>query len=234
MAAPIPEETTGAIESHDPGRCADPSNGNALEASVDSQALCSERIRPGSLRADAPRASSVEIDELTASTPEPLLAAARELLLEYGRFVLAQPGAARFCFGALQQEAEALPESFIRQGGDSLLALAGGGPAGFVAWRALPSPSIASPVAPDSPIPESWELKRLWVRPSARGLALGRRLTQAVLDRAAATGRKAVYLDTAPESMASAHRLYLDMGFTPCAPYNDNPVEGLVWMVKFL
>jgi GNAT superfamily N-acetyltransferase len=104
------------------------------------------------------------------------------------------------------------------------MALVDGQPAGFVAWRELPV-SIA---------PDAWELKRLWVRPIARGLGLGRSLTQAVLDRAAAAGRKAVYLDTAPASMAAAHRIYLEMGFTPCAQYNDNPVEGLAYLVKFL
>jgi GNAT superfamily N-acetyltransferase len=174
---------------------------------------------------EAGRGSGVELEQLSAATPAPALAAARELLLEYGNFVLAQSGAARFCFGTLRQEAEALPASFIQQGGGSLLAFVRGQPAGFVAWRALNGPGIA---------PNSWELKRLWVRPVARGLALGRRLTQAVLDRARAAGRNAIYLDTAPELMASAHRLYLEMGFVPCLAYNDNPVEGLVWMVKFL
>ena len=29
-------------------------------------------------------------------------------------------------------------------------------------------------------------------------------------------------------------RLYLDMGFEPCAAYNDNPVEGLAWLRKAL
>jgi ribosomal protein S18 acetylase RimI-like enzyme len=77
-------------------------------------------------------------------------------------------------------------------------------------------------------------LKRLWVRPAARGLILGRALTQAVLDRAVAAGRKAVYLDTAPASMAAAHRIYLELGFEPCAPYNDNPVEGLAYLRKSL
>ncbi|MGB6720022.1 MAG: GNAT family N-acetyltransferase, partial [Terracidiphilus sp.] len=82
--------------------------------------------------------------------------------------------------------------------------------------------------------PDSWELKRLWVRPAGRGLGLGRMLTQAVVDRAVAAGRRAIYLDTAQESMARAHRLYLEMGFTPCSRYNDNPQEGLAWLVKWL
>jgi GNAT superfamily N-acetyltransferase len=152
------------------------------------------------------------------------MAGARELLLEYGRFVIAQPGAARFCFATLEKEAALLPASYHEQGGGCLMASMRPGPVGFVAWRNVPAR-----VAPDA-----WELKRLWVRQAGRGLGLGRALTQAVLDRAVAAGRKAVYLDTAPASMGAAHRLYLEMGFTPCAPYNDNPVEGLIYLVKRL
>ena len=164
------------------------------------------------------------LHEIAAGVSQNTLAQARELLLEYGRFVIAQPGAARFCFGALEQEADHLPYSYIDQGGGCMMAYVQGDPAGFIAWRTLP---IA--VAPDS-----WELKRLWVRPIARGLSLGRALTQAVLDRAMAAGCKAVFLDTAPAIMAAAHRLYLELGFEPCAPYNDNPVEGLAWLKKHL
>jgi putative acetyltransferase len=162
--------------------------------------------------------------EMDTATPEDRLAEARELLLEYGRFVIAQPGAARFCFGTLEHEAAGLPHSFLGQGGGCLLAHAHGAAAGFVAWRALPQ-SVSE---------GAWELKRLWVRPAARGLALGRALTVAVLESAKAAGRSAVYLDTAPEAMGAAHRLYLELGFEPCAPYNDNPVEGLAWLRKAL
>jgi ribosomal protein S18 acetylase RimI-like enzyme len=166
----------------------------------------------------------IELEEITAAASEETLGQARDLLLEYGRFVIAQPGAARFCFGALEKEAARLPFSYLEQDGGCLMARASGEPAGFVAWRSLPM-IVAS---------DAWELKRLWVRPSARGLRLGRALTQAVLDRAAQAGRKAVFLDTAPASMAAAHRLYLELGFAPCAPYNDNPVEGLQYLVKYL
>jgi hypothetical protein len=34
--------------------------------------------------------------------------------------------------------------------------------------------------------------------------------------------------------MAAAHRMYLDLGFAPCAPYNDNPVQGLAYLRKAL
>jgi putative acetyltransferase len=164
------------------------------------------------------------IEELTNDRSPSLVDAARELLLEYGRFVMAQPGVARFCFGSLEKEAARLPQSFIEQGGGCLVAEGTDELLGIVAWRAVPA-SIAS---------DAWELKRLWVRPQGRGLGLGRALTQAVIDRAVSAKRAAVYLDTVPAAMASAHRLYLDLGFVPCAPYNDNPLDGLAYLVKYL
>lgn len=100
------------------------------------------------------------------------------------------------------------------------MSLVDGDPAGFVAWRGLPDSVEAS----------AWEMKRLWVRPAARGLGLGKILIAAVVDRARSAGRTALYLDTAPRSMSSAYRLYLDLGFKACAPYNENPVEGLVYL----
>jgi ribosomal protein S18 acetylase RimI-like enzyme len=169
------------------------------------------------------------LEEIAATIPESTRIQAQELLLEYGRFVVAQPGAARFCFGALENEAARLPHSYLEHGGGCIMAHAKGQPAGFNAWRVLTLPATSEPAESNA-----WELKRLWVRPAARGLGLGRSLTQAVLDRAVAAGRKAVFLDTAPVSMAAAHRIYSDLGFLPCAPYNDNPVDGLVYLRKDL
>jgi len=170
------------------------------------------------------QSNAIEFVELAPDAPL-MIAEARELLLEYGRFVVSKRGVARFCFGSLEKEAERLPLSYLEQGGGCLMARSSGEPTGFVAWRALDSMN---------PRPNAWELKRLWVRSSARGLGLGRALTLAVLDRAAKAGCRAVYLDTVPEAMAAAHQLYLELGFTPCARYNDNPVEGLAYLVKYL
>jgi GNAT superfamily N-acetyltransferase len=164
------------------------------------------------------------LEEVTPTSSPDSIAQARELLLEYGRFVIARPECARFCYVSLEQEAAGLPLSFYEQGGGCLLAHARGEPTGFVAWRALPA----------SIVPVAWELKRLWVRPGGRGLGMGRALTQAILDRASASGIKAVFLDTVPAVMEAAYRLYLQMGFEPCAPYNDNPVEELAYLVKRL
>jgi putative acetyltransferase len=167
---------------------------------------------------------TVQLLEVGPNLSAARLAQARELVLEYGRFVAA--GAAGFCFGSLTQEAERLPFSYLEQGGGSLLATVDAEPGGFVAWRAIPPSPVVTPNA--------WEMKRLWVLPAARGTGLGRTLTMAVLDRAVAAGKKAIYLDTVPAVMLAAYRLYLELGFQPCAPYNDNPVEELARLVKFL
>jgi len=162
----------------------------------------------------------IHLAEINAKSSPAEIAHARELLLEYGRFVIAQPRAARFCFGSLEKEAAGLPDSYLDQGGGCLLAYTRESPVGFVAWRPIPAE-----VARDA-----WEMKRLWATPEARGLGLGRMLTRAVLDRARAAQRTAVYLDTAPASMGNAYRLYLELGFKPCAPYNDNAMEGITYL----
>jgi GNAT superfamily N-acetyltransferase len=174
-----------------------------------------------------PPASSariVSILEITSASAADLVAQARTLLLEYGQFVASHPVATHFCLGTLQNEAEHLPASYAQQGGGCLIAHVDGQPAGFVAWRNAPGPLTA----------DAWELKRLWVREHARGFGLGRALTQHILDRAMAADRTAVYLDTMPEVMPAAHHLYIQMGFTPCAPYNGNHSPELTWLVKYL
>ncbi|KAA6456939.1 GNAT family N-acetyltransferase [Acidobacteria bacterium AB60] len=167
---------------------------------------------------------TVELVELTEASPAQLLEDGRELLLEYGRFVISHPDAEQFCFGTLEKEAARLPMSYREQDGGALVGLMNGRLVGFVAWRRTPGELGQS----------SWEVKRLWVRPEARGTGLGRKLTQAVLDRAKAAGRRAVYLDTVPSAMSAALKLYLQMGFTPCAPYGDNPIEALAYLRKDL
>jgi GNAT superfamily N-acetyltransferase len=161
---------------------------------------------------------------LTTETPATIIASARELLLEYGRFVAAQPDVSSFCFGALEQEAANLPQSYLDQRGGAIVALADNQPIGFVAWRSLPAPELAT----------AWELKRLWTRPEARASGTGRALVQAVLDRARASAKSVVLLDTAPHAMPAAHKLYLQMGFLECPPYNGPSLYGIIYMRKRL
>jgi len=73
------------------------------------------------------------------------------------------------------------------------------------------------------------EIKRLYVKPAARGQALGRRLAMAAIDWAARAGYRRALLDTLA-SMQAARRLYAELGFLPVAPYYDNPVPGTAYL----
>jgi putative acetyltransferase len=71
-------------------------------------------------------------------------------------------------------------------------------------------------------------MKRLYVRPEARGSGAGRALVDAVIVRARELGYRVMRLDTLP-TMDAARALYLSRGFTPIERYNDNPIEGVLF-----
>ena len=70
---------------------------------------------------------------------------------------------------------------------------------------------------------ETAELKRLYVRPEARGRSVARRLLSAALDFARETGVKTVRLDTF-ETMTAAQSLYRSLGFRVVDPFESTSV----------
>ena len=143
--------------------------------------------------------SDVEI--VTADT-EPLVAIARELMGEYA----AMPHTVGR-WNTAEADIAALPAPYVHPLGVLVVAFADGAPVGCGGVIAYDPPAIA-------------ELKRVYVRPSARGLGLGEAITRDLLGRAAAMGFTRMRLDTAPELLA-AQTLYRKLGFTPIPLYRE-------------
>ncbi|WP_028603484.1 GNAT family N-acetyltransferase [Ottowia thiooxydans] len=76
---------------------------------------------------------------------------------------------------------------------------------------------------------QTCEMKRVYVRPVARGRDLGRLLANAIVAEARLAGYSRICLDVLPEFTA-AQKLYESMGFEPAEPVSFNPVPG----TKFL
>ena len=69
------------------------------------------------------------------------------------------------------------------------------------------------------------EMKRLYVRPAARGSHGGQRLVERLIKEARIAGYLEMRLDVMEKSV-SARKLYEAFGFVPAAPISFNPVPG--------
>jgi len=122
------------------------------------------------------------------------------------------------CFQGFDGELAQLPGYYAPPRGCLLFAEDAQGIAGCAALRPLESHG-----------PDVGEMKRLYVRPAARGSGAGRALAQAVLARARAIGYREIRLDTLA-SMDAARALYASLGFRECAAYYLNPLAGVAYM----
>ena len=117
------------------------------------------------------------------------------------------------------QELDSLPGVYGPPLGELLLAKRGDHVLGCIALKSL-SPGTA-------------EIKRLYVRPQARKLGVGKALVTAAIQAATELGYREIKLDTLPE-MTAAIALYKSFGFAPIPPYGSHPYPVLVTLGKAL
>lgn len=137
--------------------------------------------------------------------------AVRELFAEYAASLGFDLG-----FQGFEEELAELPGVYAPPAGRLFLARVGSTEAGCAALRPLAGDGVC-------------ELKRLYVRPAARGAGVGRALLERVLEDARVIGYGRMRLDTVP-GMDAALRLYRAAGFQPIEPYVHNPVPGATFL----
>jgi ribosomal protein S18 acetylase RimI-like enzyme len=139
--------------------------------------------------------------EIRSAADPASLAAARSLVREH---ILAHSTA--HDPASAERLAAALPAPYLEPAGGLWVAWQGDKSLGCVALQAL--------------APDTAELKRMYVRPEARGRGVARRLTEHAIAAAADRGYARLRLGTLT-TMHAAQRLYASLGFRRIAPYRS-------------
>ena len=117
-------------------------------------------------------------------------------------------------FQHFEEELASLPGKYAPPDGDLLIGLDGSKIIGCVAVRKLDD--------------RVCEMKRLFVRPEARGAGLGRGLAMAIIAVARSRGYSLMRLDTL-DKLTHAIGLYVNLGFKKTEPYYANPLPGVTY-----
>jgi ribosomal protein S18 acetylase RimI-like enzyme len=147
---------------------------------------------------------------ISESTSDADFNVARTLFEEYSRAL-----GIDLRFQNFGEELDRMREMYGGPHGCLLLARQGARAVGCVAFRPLSA--------------DTCEMKRLYVRPDARGRNVGRQLAVAIVERARASSYRRMVLDTLA-SMNVAHTLYRSLGFRDTAPYYANPLPDVAYM----
>jgi putative acetyltransferase len=117
-------------------------------------------------------------------------------------------------FQNFEHELASLAQEYAAPEGCLLMAFVDDAPAGCVALRRF-SEGVC-------------EMKRLYARPACRGMGLGKRMAQAIMDEARKLKYQRMILDTVPQ-MLEAIALYRALGFRETPPYRYNPIPGALY-----
>ncbi|HJU44015.1 MAG TPA: GNAT family N-acetyltransferase [Vicinamibacterales bacterium] len=136
----------------------------------------------------------------------------RDMLKEYVEWI-----GLDLAFQEIDAELAGLPGEYAPPRGALFVAVEGHRHVAMIALRPLDGPAA--------------EMKRLYVRPQARGRGLARQLIARLCDEAKRLGYSELRLDTLP-MMGEAQALYEAHGFVDIAPYYETPIAGTRFMGK--
>ncbi|HEY9164817.1 MAG TPA: GNAT family N-acetyltransferase [Candidatus Kryptonia bacterium] len=141
---------------------------------------------------------------------EALIQTARSLFMEYAKSLNFS-----LCFQDFDEEVAHLPGDYAPPNGRLILVYDGPVALGCIALRKIEDGIC--------------EMKRLYLKPEARGKGLGRKLAADLIAEAVRIGYTKMRLDTVP-SMTEAISLYRSLGFRDVRQYTKNPIEGALFM----
>ena len=128
----------------------------------------------------------------------------------------------------IDAELATLPGKYAPPRGCIFIATVDGQPMGCIALR--PIDPMAHDTVHGHPA-RVCEMKRMYVRPAARGLGLARTLANALIEFATAAGYDLMKLDTESDFIAAVS-LYRSLGFVDCPRYNNDPQPNTLWMAR--
>lgn len=133
----------------------------------------------------------------------------RNIFIEYSEFLQVD-----LCFQDFEKELQTLHQVYASPQGCIILAKQNGQTLGCIALK-----SIAEGIC---------EMKRLYVRPEARGMGLGRKLVEELMSFARKSAYVSMKLDTVSK-LKEAISLYRSIGFIETTPYVYNPLSDVLY-----
>ncbi len=145
---------------------------------------------------------------------KPYIQQIKELIIEYAKWL-----GRNLSFQNLDDELKDPAKKYTSPEGELLVAVEGEDVLGMIAYHKHSDTRC--------------EMKRLYVKPSCRGMKLGEKLIEELIAHARQAGYKEMVLDTIVPLQSAIH-LYKKLGFTECEPYYHNPMPDVLYFRKEL